>query len=77
MKRRAVVAHKQKDRVSIPVIPRRARWSAPDADCLVAERFAALMRDRVADQLRLGGRLMGAFVVGAIVLGWLLYALPL
>jgi len=43
----------------------------------VSATFAALLRDRVADQLRLGARMMGAFVGGAIVLGWLLYALPL
>jgi hypothetical protein len=43
----------------------------------VSATFATLMRDSVAEQLRFGGRLMGGFVAGAIVLGWLLYALPL
>jgi len=39
--------------------------------------FATLMRETVAEQFRLGARLLGAFVAGGIVLGWLLYALPL
>jgi hypothetical protein len=43
----------------------------------VSATFATLMRESVAEQLRLGARLMGGFVVGGIVLGWLLYALPL
>ncbi len=43
----------------------------------VSVTFATLMRESVAEQLRLGARLMGGFVVGGIVLGWLLYVLPL
>ena len=43
----------------------------------VSAVFAALMRESIADQLRLGARLMGGFVVGGLVLGWLLYVLPL
>jgi hypothetical protein len=43
----------------------------------VSATFATLMRDSVAEQLRFGARLMGGFVAGAIVLGWILYALPL
>jgi hypothetical protein len=42
----------------------------------VSATFATLMRDSVVEQLRLGARLMGGFVAGGIVLGWLLYALP-
>ncbi len=38
--------------------------------------FAVLARDEPADQLRLGVRLFGAFVGGALVAGWLLYPLP-
>ncbi len=36
-----------------------------------------LMRDEPKEQLRFGARLFAAFVVGGIVLGWLLYPLPL
>ena len=43
----------------------------------VSAVFAALMRESVADQLRFGARLMGGFVAGGLVLGWLLYVLPL
>ena len=39
--------------------------------------FATLMRERPADQAWLGLRLFGAFVVAGIVIGWLLYPLPL
>ncbi len=39
--------------------------------------FATLMRDRPADQARLGLRLFGAFVGAGILIGWLLYPMPL
>ena len=38
--------------------------------------FAALMRDEAAEQLWFGARLFAGFVLGGIVLGWLLYPLP-
>ena len=37
--------------------------------------FAVLMRDDPRDQLRLGGRIFGGFVVGAYLAGWLLRGL--
>lgn len=39
--------------------------------------FATLMRERPVDQAWLGLRLFGGFVVAGIVIGWLLYPLPL
>lgn len=39
--------------------------------------FAALMRDEPTDQLRFGARLFAGFVGGGVLLGWLLYPLPL
>jgi hypothetical protein len=39
--------------------------------------FAVLMRDDTREQLRFGARLLGGFIGAAIVLSWLLYALPL
>lgn len=39
--------------------------------------FAVLMRDTPRDQVVLGLRLFGAFVAAAVVLGWLMYPLPL
>ena len=39
--------------------------------------FAALMRDDPREQLRFGTRLLGGFVGAALILSWLLYALPL
>jgi hypothetical protein len=38
--------------------------------------FAALLREEPSDQLSLGARMFAAFVVGGIVVGWLLYPLP-
>jgi hypothetical protein len=43
----------------------------------VSTTFATLMRDSVAEQVHLAARLLGGFVAGGVVLGWLLYALPL
>lgn len=43
----------------------------------VSAVFATLMRETPSQQVRLGARLMGGFVLGGVVLGWLLYALPL
>lgn len=39
--------------------------------------FAALMRDTPREQALLGLRLFGALVAAALVLGWLMYPLPL
>jgi hypothetical protein len=43
----------------------------------VSIAFATLMRDEPGDQVRFGARLFGAFMLTGIVLGWLLYPLPL
>ena len=43
----------------------------------VSIAFATLMRDDPADQLRLGARLFAGFVGAGILIGWLLYPLPL
>jgi hypothetical protein len=43
----------------------------------VSITFATLMRDEPAEQVRLGARLFGAFVGAGILIGWLLYPLPL
>ena len=39
--------------------------------------FATLMRDDPRQQLRFGAQLFGAFFVGGIALGWILYFFPL
>ena len=39
--------------------------------------FATLMRDEPRGQLALGARMFGGFVAAALVLGWLMYPLPL
>lgn len=43
----------------------------------VSIAFAALLRDEPGDQVRFGARLFAAFMLTGIVLGWLLYPLPL
>ena len=39
--------------------------------------FALLMREEPREQLELGGRLFAGFVGGGLLLGWLMYFLPL
>jgi hypothetical protein len=39
--------------------------------------FATLMRDEPRDQLLLGAKMFAGFVLGGILVGWLLYPLPL
>ena len=39
--------------------------------------FAALMRDTPGEQVRFGLRLLAGFIGAGIVIGWLLYPLPL
>ena len=41
----------------------------------VAVVFAVLMREEAGDQVRLGGRIFGGLVGGALVAGWLMYVL--
>jgi hypothetical protein len=43
----------------------------------VSVAFATLTRDEPADQLKFGARLFAGFMLVGIVLGWLLYPLPL
>ena len=43
----------------------------------VSAVFATLMREEPADQLRLFARLFAGFVAAGVVIGWLLYPLPL
>ena len=44
---------------------------------LVSSVFAALMKDDPREQLRSGAMMFGAFLATALVLGWLMYPLPL
>jgi len=39
--------------------------------------FAVLVRDDPREQLRTGGLMFGGFVAAALVLGWLMFPLPL
>jgi hypothetical protein len=39
--------------------------------------FAVIAKDDAREQLRLGGLMFGGFLATALVLGWLLYPLPL
>jgi hypothetical protein len=43
----------------------------------VSIAFAVLMRDEPREQLTFGAKLFGTFVGSAVLLGWLLYPLPL
>ncbi len=39
--------------------------------------FAVLTKDEAGEQLRFGGMLFAGFIVSALVLGWLMYPVPL
>ena len=43
----------------------------------VSTVFATLMRDDPKQQLMFGARLFGGFIAAGILIGWLLYPLPL
>ena len=45
--------------------------------CFVSVVFAALMRDKPEDQIRFGVMLFAAFLLTGVILGWLMYPLPL
>ena len=44
---------------------------------LVSAVFAALSRDEPREQLRTGAMMFGGFIAAAVILGWLMYPLPL
>ena len=44
---------------------------------LVSAVFAALSRDEPREQLRTGAMMFGGFIAAAIILGWLMFPLPL
>lgn len=44
---------------------------------LVSTVFAVLLRDEPREQVRTGARMLGAFVLAGLVLGWLMFPLPL
>jgi hypothetical protein len=39
--------------------------------------FAVIAKDDVREQVRYGGMMFAAFLISAIVLGWLMYPFPL
>jgi len=39
--------------------------------------FAAIAKDQVKDQIRFGGLMFAGFIFSAVVLGWLMYPIPL
>ena len=39
--------------------------------------FAVLLRDQPRAQLRTGAMMFGGFIAAAVLLGWLMYPLPL
>lgn len=43
----------------------------------VALVFSVLMRDEPRAQLQLGLRMFGGFLAAGVILGWLMYPLPL
>jgi hypothetical protein len=44
---------------------------------LVSVVFATLMRDEPREQVKFAGRLFAGFIGAGVLIGWLLYPLPL
>lgn len=44
---------------------------------LVSVVFAVLLRDEPREQVQVGMRMFGGFVAAGLLLGWLMYPLPL
>ena len=44
---------------------------------LVSLVFSVILRDEPRAQRRTGARMFGGFILAALVLGWLMYPLPL
>jgi heme A synthase len=44
---------------------------------LVSAVFATLSRDEPREQLRAGAMMFGGFIAAAVILGWLMFPLPL
>ena len=44
---------------------------------LVSAVFATLSRDEPRAQLRVGAKMVAGFIAAAVLLGWLMYPLPL
>lgn len=44
---------------------------------LVSLVFSVILRDEPRAQLRTGAMMFGGFILAALVLGWLMYPLPL
>ena len=45
--------------------------------CFVSLVFGVLLRDQPREQLRTGALMFGGFIAAALVLGWLMFPLPL
>ena len=45
--------------------------------CFISLVFEVLTKDEAREQLRFGGTLLVGFIVAAILLGWLMYPVPL
>ena len=43
----------------------------------VSAVFAGLMREEAAEQVKLGARMFGGMIVAAVVLGWLMFPVPI
>jgi hypothetical protein len=43
---------------------------------LVSTVFATLLRDDLKSRLRFGVKVFGAFVLSALIVGWLMYPFP-
>ena len=52
-------------------------WLMALFSVFVSVAFATLMRDKPRDQLLFGAKICAGFIGAGVIIGWLLYPLPL
>lgn len=60
----------------LPAVPASHFWFMVAYALLVSIVFATLIKDERRDQLVTGAKMFAAFIVAAVVFGWLMYPLP-
>ena len=61
----------------MPAVPASHFWFMVAYALLVSIVFATLLKDQRREQVTTGAKMFAAFLVAAVVFGWLMYPFPL